>query len=192
MILAFLSLAGGYVGIPHLLGGGNAIEKFLQPVFGHEPTVSKAMYFDIIGSAWASSGTSGNEPSLELVLMVASVLVAMLGIAMAYLLYVKNPAWPRRFAARFARLYRWVHNKYFVDEFYDFVFVRSTLKLGSLLLKVVDVRIIEGLVNGIAAAFEGAGGRLRKVETGYVQEYAFGIIVGAIVVVGYLVVIPMF
>ncbi len=85
-----------------------------------------------------------------------------------------------------------VHNKYFVDEAYDFLFVRGTLKLGGFLLKVADGWIIEGLINGTAEALQRAGGRLRKVETGYVQEYAFAIIVGAILVVGYLVVIPMF
>jgi NADH-quinone oxidoreductase subunit L len=124
--------------------------------------------------------------------MVASVLIALIGISLAYLYYVKNPALPERFTARFNGLYRWVHNKYFVDEFYDFVFVRGTLKAGAFLLKVADGWIIEGLVNGTAAVVKRTGDRLRKVETGFVQEYAFGIILGAIIVVGYLIVIPMF
>ena len=85
-----------------------------------------------------------------------------------------------------------MYNKYFVDELYDFVFVRGIQKLGGFLLKAADGWIIEGLINGTADALQRAGGRLRKVETGYVQEYAFAIIVGAILVVGYLVVIPMF
>ncbi len=66
------------------------------------------------------------------------------------------------------------------------------LKLGAFLLKVADGWIIEGAVNGTAAVVKRAGDKLRKVETGYVQEYAFAIIVGAIIVVGYLVVRPMF
>ena len=78
-----------------------------------------------------------------------------------------------------------------MDEFYDFIFVRGTLKTGGFLLKGADGWIIEGVVNGTAAAVKRAGDRLRKVETGYVQEYALGIIVGAIIVVGYLVVRPM-
>jgi NADH-quinone oxidoreductase subunit L len=79
-----------------------------------------------------------------------------------------------------------------VDEFYDLLFVRGTLKAGDFLLKVMDDWMIEGLVNGTADWVKRAGSRLRKVETGYVQEYAFGIIVGAIIVVGYLIVMPMF
>jgi NADH-quinone oxidoreductase subunit L len=192
MILAVLSLVGGYVGVPHLLGGDNAIEQFLAPVFGPATQAKTALNFDIVASAWASSGAGGHGASLELALMVASVLIALIGIALAYLYYVKNPSLPDRFTARFAGLFRWVHNKYFVDELYDFVFVRGTLKAGAFLLKVADGWIIEGLVNGTAALVKRAGDRLRKAETGYVQEYAFGIILGAIIVVGYLIVIPMF
>jgi NADH-quinone oxidoreductase subunit L len=195
IILAALSLVGGYVGIPHLLGGANEIEGFLAPVFGHAPPVppvTTTAGFDIISTAWASSGGGGGEGSLELALMVVSVIVALIGIAMAYLFYVKHPALPDRFTARFARLYTVVHHKYFVDEAYDFLFVRGTLKVGGFLLKVADGWIIEGLVNGAAEVFQRAGGKLRRVQTGYVQEYAFGIIVGAVIVVGYLVLIPLF
>ncbi|MCL5807714.1 MAG: NADH-quinone oxidoreductase subunit L, partial [Deltaproteobacteria bacterium] len=195
MILAFLSLVGGYVGIPHLLGGGNAIEKFLEPVFGHgapAAPVKSALHFDLISSAWASAGAAGHDGSLELALMVASVLIALTGILLAYVFYIKNPALPQRFTERFSGLFRWVHNKYFVDEFYDLVFVRGMLKLGAVLLKVADGWLIEGAVNGTAAAVKRAGDKLRKVETGYVQEYALSIIVGAIIVVGYLVVRPIF
>ena len=195
MILAFLSLVGGYVGVPHLLGGGNAIEKFLEPVFGHGAPavpVKSALHFDLISSAWASAGAAGHDGSLELALMVASVLIALTGILLAYVFYIKNPALPQRFTERFSGLFRWVHNKYFVDEFYDFVFVRGMLKLGAVLLKVADGWLIEGAVNGTAAVVKRAGDKLRKVETGYVQEYALSIIVGAIIVVGYLVVRPIF
>jgi len=192
MILAFLSLVGGYVGIPHLLGGENSIEKFLAPVFGTEIPVKTALNFDIVSAAWASEGAAGHDGSLELALMVASVLIALLGITIAYVFYVKNPGLPGRFAARCSGLYHWVHNKYFVDELYDLLFVRGTLKAGDFLVKVMDDWMIEGLVNGTADWVKRAGGRLRKVETGYVQEYAFGIIVGAIIVVGYFIVAPMF
>jgi NADH-quinone oxidoreductase subunit L len=154
--------------------------------------VKTALSLDLIPSAWASSGTAGHDGSLELALMVTSVLIALCGITLAYVFYIKNPGLPQRFVERFAGLYRWVHNKYFVDEFYDALFVRGMLKLGGFLLKVADGWIIEGAVNGTAAVVKWAGDKLRKVETGYVQEYAFGIIVGAIIVAGYLVVRPMF
>jgi NADH-quinone oxidoreductase subunit L len=52
--------------------------------------------------------------------------------------------------------------------------------------------MIEGAVNGMAVVVERAGGQLRRLETGYVQEYALAVILGAVIVIGYLVVIPMF
>jgi len=175
MILAVLSLVGGYVGVPALLGGSNAIEHFLAPVFGHAETPARAQAaVEFVGSAWASGGAAGHDASLEGTLMVASVAIALLGIALAYLFYVKNPALPGS-SRRASPPLHWVYNKYFVDEFYDFVFVRGIQRAGAFLLKVADGWIIEGLINGTADALQRAGGRLRKVETGYVQEYAFAI-----------------
>jgi NADH-quinone oxidoreductase subunit L len=196
MILAFFSLVGGYVGIPHILGGGNGIEKFLEPVFGGHATPVTASHgggFDLISTAWASSeaGSQGGG-SPELILMALSVLIALFGILMAYIFYLKKPELPERFVSRCRRLYHIVNNKYFVDEFYDLVFVRGILKAGGLLMKVVDIGIIEGAVNGSADTIQRAGGKLRRIETGFVQEYALGIIVGTIIVVGYLIVMPMF
>ena len=193
-ILAFLSLVGGYVGIPSLLGGNNAIEHFLAPIFGSEtPASSTAGGLDLISTAWASTTEmAAHDGSLEMTLMVASVMIALFGIILAYILYVKRPELPGRFTATFSRLYRAVHNKYFVDEFYELLFVQGTLKAGAMLLKVVDNGMIEGAVNGMAVVVERAGGRLKRLETGYVQEYALAVILGAVIVIGYLVVIPMF
>jgi NADH-quinone oxidoreductase subunit L len=196
MILAVLSLVGGYVGIPALLGGANHIEEFLAPVFGHATQsalhASGSANFSFVSQAWASAGASAHETSLEIMLMAGSVLVALIGIILAYVFYLKNQDLPRRFTAKFAGLYHVVHNKYFVDEFYEFLFVRGILKIGAVLLKVVDIGLIDGLVNGTAGVIQRTGAKLRRIETGYVQQYAFGIILGAIVVVGYLIVIPLF
>ncbi len=195
-ILAVLSLAGGYVGIPHILGGENSIEKFLEPIFGHAPhkVATPGGGWDLISTAWASTEAAGGHAasSLELTLMVLSVLIALCGIALAYVFYLKNPELPKGFAARFSGLYRTVHNKYFVDELYDFIFVRGILRASALLLKVVDIGLIEGVVNGSAGTMKWIGSGLRRIQTGFVQEYALGIIVGAIIVIGYLIVIPIF
>jgi NADH:ubiquinone oxidoreductase subunit 5 (subunit L)/multisubunit Na+/H+ antiporter MnhA subunit len=66
------------------------------------------------------------------------------------------------------------------------------MKAGGLLLKVVDIGIIEGIVNGAGSVARWAGGLLREFETGFVQQYAFGMILGALVVVGYIVFAPLF
>jgi len=74
---------------------------------------------------------------------------------------------------------------------YETIFVRGLLKLGDALLRVVDEGIIEGSVNGTGFLMKRMGGIIRLIEAGYVQAYAFGIILGAIVVAGYLIMKPI-
>ena len=195
MILAFLALVGGYVGIPHVLGGSNLFDQFLAPVLGgahHAASVSASSGFALIASAWASSAEAAHESSLEMTLMVTSVIIALIGITIAYILYIRNTKLPGKFTAAFPGLFKVVNNKYYVDELYDFVFVRGILQLGAFLLKVVDIGIIEGIINGLGSLNQWAGSQLRKLETGLVQQYALGIIIGAVIVVGYIIFTPIF
>jgi NADH-quinone oxidoreductase subunit L len=198
MILAFLAIAGGYLGIPHVLGGSNLFDQFLAPVLGgghgHAAAAHASAGFSMVSSAWASTAEAGHggEAALEMTLMVASVVTALIGISIAWLMYVKNTGMPGKFVAAFPGLFKVVNNKYYVDEFYDFVFVRGIMKAGGVLLKVVDIGIIEGIINGVGALLQWIGGGLRKFETGFVQQYAFGMILGAIIVVGYIVFAPLF
>lgn len=193
MILAFLALVGGYVGIPHLLGGSNLFDQFLAPVLGGaHHAVSASSGFGLISSAWASSAEAVHESSLEMTLMATSVIIALIGITIAYILYIRDTRLPGKFTAAFPGLFKVVHNKYYVDELYDFVFVRGILQLGTFLLKVVDIGIIEGIINGMGTLSQWAGSQLRKLETGLVQQYALGIVIGAVIVVGYIIFAPIF
>ncbi len=190
MILAVLSLIGGYVGVPALLGGSNHIEKWLEPVFGHHaaPATAHAGGFNIISTAFASSGgAEGAGHAIEMQLMIGAVIIGLLGIFIAWLFYVKNPNLPKKFVEKFHGLFTLVHNKYFIDELYGFIFVRGLFKLGRFCKDFFDEMIIDGIVNGIASLLAGVGGIIRKVQTGMVQGYAFAVILGAIVVIGYLI-----
>jgi len=189
MVLAVLSIAGGYVGVPHLLGGANHIEKWLEPVFGHHaPAAAHAGGFNIVSTAFASSGEAGGiEAGMEMKLMIGAIIIGLLGIFIAWLFYVKNPNLPKRFVQKFQGLFTLVHNKYYVDEVYGFIFVRGLMKLGKFFKDYFDELIIDGIINNIAAALSGIGNIIRKVQTGLVQGYAFAIIFGAIIVIGYLI-----
>lgn len=192
MILAVLSIVGGWVGIPHLLGGGNHIEKWLEPIFGgHTPEpAGGAVGFDIIGKVFASpqaGAAASHDIGAEIALMIAAIAIAVLGIFIAWLFYVKNPELPKRFVERFKTTFTVVHNKYFVDEFYDFVFVKGLFGLGRICKEFLDERIIDGAINGTAYLMDSAGNLLRRVQNGLVQGYAFAVILGAILVIGYLV-----
>jgi NADH-quinone oxidoreductase subunit L len=194
MVLAFLSIVGGYVGVPHILGGANHIHEFLAPVVGGgvEPVKAHAG-FSLISEAWASGGGAGSHSAaLELFLMAVSVGIALIGIGIAYFLYLKNPALPKMLAERWSGLYRLVSNKYYVDELYQFLFVNSLKNLGTGLWKGFDEFVIDGTVNGIAYLIGGLSGVMRKMQTGLVQNYAFSIMLGGVVLAVYYIIRGIF
>jgi NADH-quinone oxidoreductase subunit L len=194
MVLAVLSVIGGYIGVPHVLGGANHIHEFLAPVLGGgaEPAKTHAG-ISIISQAWASGGEgAGHSAALELLMMVISVVIALIGIGTAYLFYVKNPALPKMLAERWKGLYKLVFNKYYVDELYEILFINSLKNLGKGLWKGFDDFIIDGLINGVAYLIGVISGGLRKIQTGLVQSYAFSMILGGIVLVVYYIVRAIF
>lgn len=174
MILAVLSVVGGFVGIPPALGGGNAFKHWLEPVF--EP----AQRLLPVSSEFSHT--------TEYVLMFLSVLVVGLGIYFARTLYIKRRDLLDRWSVSLKRIYTILWNKYYVDEVYDRVIVTPTVR-GSekLLWKVFDTGIVDGAVNGTAKLVAGVSGVLRKVQVGAVQNYALVFVVGVIIVFGILV-----
>jgi NADH-quinone oxidoreductase subunit L len=194
MVLAVLSIIGGYIGVPHILGGANHIHEFLVPVLGGGAEPAKAHAgIALISQAWASGGEGGGHgASLELLMMVVSVVIALIGLGIAYLFYVKNPALPKLAAERWRRLYKLVYNKYYVDEIYEILFINSLKKLGTGLWKGIDEFIIDGTINGIAYLIGLLSGAMRKMQTGLVQNYAFSMIIGGIVLVAYYIVRAIF
>ncbi len=191
VVLAILSVVGGYVGVPHLLGGENRIEKWLEPVFGaHKPAAMHAGGIDIVGNAYASAEGAGHAAgsSAEGTLMVMAIVIAFIGIFVAYLFYIKNPELPKKFVAKWHGLFHVVHNKYFVDEFYGFIFVKGLFKLGAFCKNFVDEVIIDGTINAVVSLLDIVGSVIRRIQSGIMEGYAFAMIVGAIIVVGYLIV----
>jgi NADH-quinone oxidoreductase subunit L len=194
MVLAVLSIIGGYIGVPHVLGGANHIHEFLAPVLGGGAEPAKAHAgISILSKAWASGGEGAGHPAaLELLMMVVSVVIALIGIGIAYLFYVKNPALPKLLAERWKGLYKLVFNKYYVDELYEILFIKSLKGLGTGLWKGFDDFVIDGTINGIAYLIGWLSGVMRRMQTGLVQNYAFSMIIGGIVLVAYYVVRAIF
>jgi NADH-quinone oxidoreductase subunit L len=169
--LAVLSIAGGWIGLP-LIEGGNQLKEFLQPLFSAAGHAAPAAH-------------AAHETGLEITMMIVSLGIAFSGIALAWVMYIKNPLLPEKLAERFSALYRLVYNKYFVDEAYDALIIQP-IKNGSLWLwRLFDEKVLDGAVNGSAALVQGAGGVLRRLQTGLVQEYALGI-VGGVVAIFYI------
>ena len=173
MVLGLLAVIGGYVGVPKILGGINRFEHFLAPVFEH------TQHHHEIHAHGAHS--------TEWMMMGISVGIAAFGIFMAWTMYVKNPELPAKFTTKFAGLYKAVFNKWYIDELYDFVFVNPCKKLGTFLWRGIDVRIVDGVVNGCAWIVKGVGAGLRYTQSGYLYNYAVAMVVGVVVIVGFYI-----
>ncbi len=169
MVLAALSVVGGFLGVPAALGGGNVIEHWLAPIFA--PAQRTLML------------SSHGSHTAEYILMTVSVLVAVSGIYLARRWYLQHPEVPNAIAARFSGLYRVLWNKYYVDEAYDAAVVRPIqVSSDKFLWKFFDTMVIDGAVNGSGWLAQTASQWLRKVQTGVAQSYAM-ILVGGILFV---------
>jgi NADH-quinone oxidoreductase subunit L len=173
MLLAVLSVVGGWIGIPEVLKGHNYFEEWLAPVFSH-------------GAAAAGHGAAHHPVTLELGLMAGSVVVALCGIMLAYYLYRVRTDKPKKIAESVPGLYKAVYNKYFVDEIYDFLIVRRIVDASIVLWQAFDAAFIDGMVNGIAGFVRNFGDRMRRMQTGVVGNYAFSLLLGAVIIVGYI------
>jgi NADH-quinone oxidoreductase subunit L len=169
MILAVLSIVGGWVGIR------GRFEHFLSPVFQS-------------GAEGLSEVETHAGNSLEFLLMVVSVAVALLGFFFAWLLYHKKPQLPQQIADGLGSLYRAVLNKYYVDEIYAALFVKPLL-LGStnILWKGVDQGVIDATLDGSAAGAREVSDSVRHMQSGNLRSYAGWIAAGAAGVIVYMI-----
>ncbi len=175
MILAFLSLVGGFVGIP-VIEGAQRFANFLSPVFAPAKAIIEH----------GAHHAGHHSVTAELILMAVSLAIAILGLLVARYMYITSPETPGRIVERFSGLYRLVFNKYWIDELYDFLFVNSIVEFSRFLWKKFDEAVIDGIVNGVAAVVRTFGSVLRLLQTGLVKDYALSVLVGAMVVIGYL------
>jgi NADH-quinone oxidoreductase subunit L len=117
---------------------------------------------------------------------VLPLVVAVLGIAIAYYMYMLNPALPRRLAGRFRGLYLFLLNNWYFDEVYDWLFVRTANWLGYGFWKSGDGAIIDGVgPDGVAAATQDLARRVSRVQTGYVYHYAFAMVIGVVLLISW-------
>ena len=105
--------------------------------------------------------------------------VMVIGFITAWFMYIRSPETPKRLAEDFSILYKFLLNKWYFDEIYDFIFVRPAKWLGTFLWKEGDGRVIDGFgPNGIAARVQDITARVVKFQTGYLYHYAFAMLIG--------------
>jgi NADH-quinone oxidoreductase subunit L len=167
IILAVLSVIGGYVGLPAVLGDrADLIARFLEPL-ARRPHVAA-------------------EASAEWNLILVSTAAAAAGLFIAYLFYFRYPLTPGRLAARFPALYRLLAGKYYVDEIYDAAIVRPAVRGAELVYAHFDLKVIDGALNGSAAAAAAAGRGLGRLQTGLVKDYALAFLLAVVVFLGFI------
>ena len=202
-LLAAGSVLAGWLGttkmwnLPEIF---RAFETWLEPAFA-SPAMEVAK-------------EAGHESSMELTLMVTSVVIAILGIWVARILYHQKPEIPDRIQASTGPIHGWLYNKWYVDEIYDFLFVNGLCKGGGNLFGAFDRNVVDGGVNGAgwftrfsstvsiwwdtwivdgAVRFSSFFVKMLSypvcmLQTGRVQAYAFYVVVGALAFLGYFVV----
>ena len=121
-------------------------------------------------------------------LTTAPFWLAMSGVALSYYMYVVNPSLPAAVQRRFQPVYILLENKYYLDWFNENVLARGMRVIGLSLWKVGDQKVIDGLfVNGSWKLVSWISSRVRKVQSGYIYHYAFGMIIGVFVLMTYFV-----
>jgi len=181
IILAVLSVIGGYVGIPKVLGGGNGFEHFLDPVFEKSLAIRYA-------AGLVPRVSEESAHGLEWSLMTLTLVIVLVGIGFAYLMYLKKPELPKIWAQKIKYVYELVFSKYYVDEIYETLIVNPIAAISdSFLWKIVDVKIIDGIVNGTGNVVRGTGRVVRRWQTGFVQNYALSFVFGVVILVFYII-----
>jgi NADH:ubiquinone oxidoreductase subunit 5 (subunit L)/multisubunit Na+/H+ antiporter MnhA subunit len=115
---------------------------------------------------------------------IISTIIALSGIGLAYLMYIRGAISPVAMGQRFSSLYSFLYDRWRVDEFYDRTIVQPLKRLAMVFWRVIDVGIIDATVNGLAGVVNGTSARLRTVQTGLVANYALAIALGMVLIIG--------
>jgi NADH-quinone oxidoreductase subunit L len=190
VVLALLSVIGGWIGVPESLGGRNRFEKFLAPVFhASAPTLGAEQGAEAAPSENKTEraeapGRRGNE----LLFSTISVLAGLIGLGLAWLLYYRNPQWPQQIAAGLGGFYGAVVHKYYVDELYAAMFVKPLLAGSALILwHGIDRDVIDAGLDTSAQGANKVSDSIRHMQSGNLRSYAGWVAAGAAVVIAYMV-----
>lgn len=168
IVLAALSVLGGFLNTPHFLHLGTPqwLGHFLEPVVRN------------------ANPSHGGEPhhlpeSTEWSLMLFTTSLALIVIVVSYFVYAVRRSLPVADADQ-TGLTRVLARKFYVDEIYDFLFVKPTEKMSQLLHYYADIWAIDGIVNGIGSGVRAVGAQFRKLQNGNMEYYLIGMVVGAV------------
>jgi NADH-quinone oxidoreductase subunit L len=167
MVLAALSVGSGFIGIPHfedLKLPENWLEHYLEPVVG----------------AYSAKATSlvGSQG-----LFMVGITVAVLAVIfVAYHIFVRRNTLPAESEAEMSGLERLVYNKFYVDEIYDVLITKPLNAISNFFYRILDLRVVDGVVNGTGEGVQGWSALLRRAQSGHVGFYLFAMVVGILLI----------
>lgn len=168
VVLALGAILSGYIGV-HLLALVSGEAGYWQLSIASHKAIEHAHHVPL----WVK---------------LLPLAAGLCGIALAWLLYIKQPALPALLAGRVMPLYRFLLNKWYFDELYEAVFVRNAKRLGRIFWKVGDEEIIDGMgPNGMALMAQIFAGRTSRLQTGFVYHYAFAMLIGLLGLMSWVV-----
>jgi NADH-quinone oxidoreductase subunit L len=164
-VLALGALVAGAIFAGYFIGGAEFWRGSVAAAFGH------------------------HKGEVPLWVELAPLVVTVIGFGIAYYYYIVKPELPAKMAARGGMLYTFLYRKWYFDEIYAFLFVRPAMRLGRLLWKWGDGRIIDGIgPDGVAARVLDATRGAAKLQSGYVYHYAFAMLIGVVAITSYFVI----
>lgn len=167
MVLAVLSVVGGWMGIPEVLSGGNQVGEFLSPVFAASQTLLHENHL---------------AHSTELMLMGTVITLTLIVIGFAYFTYVKKNTVPVEEGKELSAAHGLIYKKYYVDELYQSVIVKPLFWLSTIFERFIEKMGIDGLVNGVGSTVISGSKVARLLQTGNIGFYIFAMVIGIVVI----------
>ena len=165
IVLAILSIAGGVLGLPEFWGMTNWMHHHLDSIIVHKnPSVL--------------------NHEKEWILMGLATAAALATIFFAYMVYMKNRILPEANDSKLTGIKKLIYNKYYIDEIYE-ALIRKPLDALSEVFKYIDTKVIDSVVDGVGTTVTGMSSLVRKVQTGHIGFYIFGMVLGIIAILFY-------
>jgi NADH-quinone oxidoreductase subunit L len=159
IVLAILSVIGGFIGIPEVLGGHHSLHHFLEPI--------------LLKSTGAKMNVNHLTHESEYILMAVAVTIALVGILMAWVGFKKYDATETNTGVA-----KFFENKWYIDEFYNAIIVKPIQAISSFTETFIEKSGIDGLVNGIGKLIQFGSTKLRLLQSGLVGFYLFLLVFG--------------
>ncbi len=165
-ILAILAIAGGWIGLPAFTGAQHWLKIYLSPVF----TASSQILLN----------TTPLPISEEILLILTSVVGVLISIVFAWFIYVKTYSAKQ---PKIPALFKIFEARFWMDEIYEFLIVKPLIWLSDTFYRIVEVKWLDGIVNGIGTLVVRAGDKLKYIQNGYTEFYVFMMVIGIIVLI---------